>query len=806
MIYPAHFEDKIGFTQIRGMLKQKCTSHQGKTQVENMNFSSNLLVIQEQLNLTDEFRKLLLYDKNLPSLQIEDCSEALMQIHPEGSWIDQETLFELKLSYETIYEMVTFFRQLEPQKYPLMCKLLNEVNFHDEIFREIQRIMDEKGDIKSNASSELAEIRKHIRSKQGQVEGRINTLLKQFKKEGLASDDIELTIRNSRMVIPVSASNKRKIKGFIHDESATGQTVYIEPAEIFELNNEVLELEKAEKREIIKILIRFTALIRPHVMDLLESFTWIGKIDFNKAKANVAIETLSFKPFISPKPMIEWIQARHPLLYLTLKKQGKEIVPYHLTLHTENRILLISGPNAGGKSVCMISVGLIQYMLQCGLLIPVLEHSQAGIFSKIMLDMGDEQSIDNDLSTYSSHLKNMKFMLSEADAETLFLIDELGSGTEPQAGAAIAEVVLEQLNSHQAFGVVTTHFANLKKMAGQTPGIMNGAMLFDMEKIQPLYTLRTGKPGSSFSFEIARRMGLDKNLIGIAEQKTGVSQLNYEKELQQLDIEKTLLAQEKQQVAMADGFLSEMIDKYNGLQVDLQSKKAEFLKNARLQALQIVSDANKLIENSIQSIKESKADPQEVKKVRTELKQNKERIEVALEAAAEELDMPIEPTEKPNLNDTLEVGDLVKIIGQQTTGEVSEIRGNRVFITNQVLKLAVPIEKVEKIQSYQNLPKAKENRKRYGSIIDEISSKQATFKTNIDVRGMKAEAAITEIQLFIDDAILLNAGEVRILHGKGTGVLRKVLREYLGTVKEVKSYTDAALEQGGHGITVVRFS
>ena len=805
MIYPLHFEDKIGFSQIRAILKLKCMSEPGKRHVDALHFLSELPLIQQKLDLTNEFRLLLLFDKNLPSLQIIDCTDALSQINPIGSWIDQDTLFDLKLSYETIRELVLFIQLLDKQKYPLITGLLNEIVFHEHIYHEIERIIDEKGEIKSNASPELLSIRKQIRSKQTQVEGRISSMLKQLKKEGIAADDIELTIRNSRMVIPVAAANKRKVKGFIHDESASGQTVFIEPAEIFEMNNEVLELEKAEKREIVKILIRFTDLIRPDVTDIIAGFQWVGIIDFNRAKANFAIEIDAYKPLLSPEPQLDWIKARHPLLHLSLKKQKKEVVPFNITLNKDNRILLISGPNAGGKSVCMIAVGLIQYMLQCGLLVPVLEHSEAGIFKKILMDMGDEQSIDNDLSTYSSHLKNMNFMLNESNAQTLFLIDELGSGTEPNAGAAIAEVVLEQLNLNKAFGVVTTHFANLKKFAGATPGLYNGAMLFDMEVMQPLYKLQTGKPGSSFSFEIARRMGISKNLINKAEQKTGFSQLNYEKELQQLEIEKEKLLKEKQEVKVADDFLAEIIDKYNKVLTETTSKKKDILLQAKQEALKIVTDANKLIENSIQTIKETSADTNEVKNIRTEIKTTKETLEKAIQEEkplANEASNEIKALPNPS---AIDIGDLVRIIGQQTIGEVSAIRDNMVLIFNNAVKLKVPIERLEKITSYDDLPKAKENRKKYGSMMDDLLGKSATFKTSIDLRGVKAEEALKTVQNYIDDAILLNVGEVRILHGKGTGVLRKVIREYLGTINEIKAYNDAAIEQGGHGITVVRF-
>ena len=593
------------------------------------------------------------------------------------------------------------------------------------------------------------------------------------------------------------------IKGFIHDESSTGQTVYVEPAEVFEINNDLRELENAEKREIIKILSDFTNFIRPNSEQLISNYHFLGIIDFIRAKAKFALQIDANKPFLVNKPLINWTDAKHPLLFLSHKAQKKPVVPLNVSLDDKNRILIISGPNAGGKSVCLKTVGLLQYMLQSGLLIPVKENSSAGVFTKFFIDIGDEQSLENDLSTYSSHLLNLKFFINHSDKESLILIDEFGTGTEPQLGGAIAEATLEKINQKKTFALITTHYTNLKLIAGKTDGILNGAMLFDTETMTPLYKLSIGMPGSSFAFEIAKKIGFQKEVLRNAQKKTGKTHIDYDKALQDLEVEKNKLKDGETKQKVADEFLSDMIDKYQKLKNELEEKKETLLQKAKNEALELISNSNKLIEKTIKEIREDQADKEKTKKLRENLKKESEKIKTkettSKEKKKQRQKKKIRETAPVEIDQIIKVGDFVSFEGQTSVSEVVEIIGKNAIISSDSIRLRLPLAMLKK-----TLKKTTSYRKKsYSNIINELNQKMANFNLSIDVRGKRADEALSLVRKYIDDAILLNIHEVSILHGKGDGILRQLIREYLSSVTEIKQYKDQHIEYGGHGITLV---
>lgn len=538
MIYPSDFEKKIGFNIVRGRLNKLCISEMGKELVEKMSFCTDADEIGTHLRLIQDFHTLMQDGVPFPVRDYNDLREEFKHLSIDGTVISLESMFALKPTLSALSYIFKFFKSESSEKVPFLKALAEGISIDNHIFTEIERLIDDKGEIPDNASAELAEIRRDIRRKQSSIDHRMRKILTEAKSSGWTDSNAEMTIRDGRPVIPVRAADKRALRGFIHDESATGQTVYIEPAEIFETNNEIKELEYAERREINKILLAFTKILRPEIPNLLLSWRLLGLLDFIKAKALLSHEYNCVIPEITDEPMFEWIEARHPLLEQKLKGQGKHITPLDLKLGKDDRILVISGPNAGGKSVCLKTIGLLQYMLQCGLAIPVKIDSKCGIFHDMLIDIGDEQSLENDLSTYSSHLINMKALLEQGNERTLFLIDEFGTGTEPQLGGAIAEAILLEMNEKRSFGVVTTHYANLKLLADSHPGIVNGAMLFDTRYLQPLYVMMIGKPGSSFAFEIAKKIGFPNEILDSAAEISGREHLDFDKQLQQLEIEK----------------------------------------------------------------------------------------------------------------------------------------------------------------------------------------------------------------------------------------------------------------------------
>ena len=794
MIYPTNFEQKIGFARIREMLSDRCISPMGLERVGEMAFSSDKAAILESLEQTEEFIGLLQTGVPFPMRDFHDLREAFHNIQIDGTCLSVEDLFALKPSLNVVEAILRYGHSESANATPRIKSLIEDIFIERSIFTEVNRLVDDKGEIPDNASTELLEIRQSIRRKQGGIEKRIRQIMGDAKTAGWVDQKAELTVRDGRLVIPVKAGDKRAIRGFIHDESATGQTVYIEPTEIFDTSNEIKELEYAERREIHRILLAFTRLLRPYLSELRKAWEMLGALDFIRAKALMANEIGGVKPELLDHPYFNWQQACHPLLEQKLKAQGKHVVPLDLQLDESNRILVISGPNAGGKSVCLKTTGLLQYMLQCGLMPPMRVDSQCGLFDSLFIDIGDEQSILDDLSTYSSHLINMKALLEHADGKTLFLIDEFGTGTEPQLGGAIAEAILLELNKKQAFGMVTTHYANLKLLADNHEGIVNGAMLFDTKFMQPMYIMMTGKPGSSFAFEIAKKIGFPRQILDDAANITGDQHLKFEKQLQQLEVDKKATRKKEQDLRIADQLLTEVVEKYKGLLAELEGKKKQYLRDAAAEAQELIQKANSQIERTIKEIKEAQAEKGRTKEIRQNLEKTKEEIAQKAREVAEQ--------KKKEEEVVLKVGDTVCIEEMQVVGEVLAISDTDATILFDTVKLRTSPDKLRKVSRAE----ARKTQRRWqNGIAEDLSEKAEHFDLTLDVRGKRAEEALDIVDKYLDEAKLLSIKEVSILHGKGNGILRKLIREKLSHMHEVEHFSDASLETGGTGITRVYF-
>ena len=795
MIYPTNFEQKIGFAGIRQMLSGHCISQMGLERADKMAFSTNKAAILKSLEQTEEFIGLLQTGVPFPMRDFHDLREAFHRIQIDGTCLNVEDLFALKPSLNVVEAILRYGHSESANTTPRIKALIEDIFIDRNIFTEVNRLVDDKGEIPDNASTELLEIRQSIRRKQGGIEKRIRQIMGDAKTAGWVDPKAELTVRDGRLVIPVKAGDKRAIRGFIHDESATGQTVYIEPAEIFDTSNEIKELEYAERREIHRILMAFTRLLRPYLSELRKAWHLLGELDFIRAKALLANDIGGVKPELLDTPYMNWQQARHPLLEKKLKAQGKQVVPLNLQLNEKERILVISGPNAGGKSVCLKTTGLLQYMLQCGLMPPMRVDSQCGLFESLFIDIGDEQSILDDLSTYSSHLINMKALLENADGKTLFLIDEFGTGTEPQLGGAIAEAILLELNKKQAFGMVTTHYANLKLLADNHEGIVNGAMLFDTRFMQPMYIMMTGKPGSSFAFEIAKKIGFPRQILDDAANITGDQHLKFEKQLQQLEVDKKAIRKKEQDLRIADQLLTEVVEKYKKLLAELESKKKQYLRDAAAEAQELIQKANSQIERTIKEIKEAQAEKTKTKEIRQNLEKTKEEIAQKAKEAAEE-------KKKEEGEVVLKVGDTVCIEEMQVVGEILSISDTDATILFDSVRLRTSPDKLRKV-SRAEARKAQRNWQK--GIAADLSEKAEHFDLTLDVRGHRAEEALDLVDKYLDEAKLLSIKEVSILHGKGNGILRKLIREKLSHNHDVERFCDASLETGGTGITRVYF-
>ncbi len=810
MIYPQNFEQKTGFDQIRKMVHEQCLSTLGQHYAAKMRFSASYDLVKTMLEQTEEFRQILMTGENFPASNYYDPFDVFERIKLEGTFAEADELGEIRASLVTISDIISFLQSRKSEdkpKYPVLQNLGGHIYIEPSVLKELNRVIDEKNQVRSNASAALSEIRRNKIQLESQVGKRINSILHQAKKEGWVASDAELAFRNSRQVLPVPAAYKRKIRGFVHDQSSTGQTVYIEPEEIFEINNELRQLELDERREIVKILRELADVIRPFLPQLREAYFFLGKMDFIRSKAKIALQMDAQKPRIDNKTQINWIKAKHPLLWLSYKQQKKHVEPLSLELKDQNRIIVISGPNAGGKSVCMKTAGLVQYMIQCGMLVPMEDYSEAGIFRKIFIDIGDEQSLENDLSTYSSHLANMQHFIKNVDEHTLFLIDEFGAGTEPRLGGAIAESILEELADQKAFGIVTTHYANLKILAGKREGIINGSMLFDTQNMRPLYRLKTGNPGSSFAFEIAKTMGLPLALLQKAEKIAGEEHIDFDRQLQDLELKKLELDEKEKQLKSGDAFLSEMIEKYEKLNGDLNQQKSHIITEAKREAKKILAESNRMIEKTIREIREASADKEKTKQLRAGLEeyahlQEPDETGAPLESKSrkkEKNKKKPQPDEPRIIPGPLAMGDHVRIIGQQSIGEIIELGDKYAMVAYGSIMMKSPLKKLEK------LSKASSNTRQSVKVKYDfdINEKASEFSPHLDIRGNRADAALTKARRFVDDAILLGVRQLKIVHGTGDGILREALRDYLRTLSEVKRARDDHPDRGGAGSTLI---
>jgi DNA mismatch repair protein MutS2 len=827
MIYPHNFEEKIGFDKIREMLRATCLCELGRQKVDEMAFSASFDHLTREISLAGEFRQICIMEANFPLQHFIDVTPALKRVRILGTFFEISEVVDLQKSLDSIRGILNFFKNADETLYPNLRELTRDVQSFPIILNRIDAILTKNNQIKDNASPELLAIRRAIGEKVSSVSRIMQRILKHAQSEGLVDEDSGLSLREGRAVIPVNSAFKRKVQGIVHDESATGKTSFIEPAEAVEINNAIRELEFAERREIIKILTIFTDFVRPYLDELFVAYEFMGTIDFIRAKALFAIRIDAVKPAMFDVPDFRWTKAVHPLLYLALKKENRSVIPLNLNLDSRERILLISGPNAGGKSVCLKTTGIIQYMYQCGLLVPVSENSEMGIFENLFIDIGDEQSLENDLSTYSSHLLNMKQFIRNANAKTLLLIDEFGTGTEPMLGGAIAEAILNQLNQKLVYGVITTHYTNLKHFATSADGIVNGAMLYDAQHMQPLFQLQIGKPGSSFAFEIARKIGLPEEVLKEASDKIGQEHVDFEKHLRDIARDKRYWEGKRENIRVSEKRLEEIVVLHQEDLLKTEKDRKAILEKAKAEAKEILAGANKQIENTIRQIKESQADKEKTRDVRKKLETFKEQLEKAPSENEDQIKRKIERLKErenkiknrqqqpgnpnPEAEEArpepevirIQVGDKVKLFGQDSVGEVLDINGKNFLVAFGNMTTSLPETRIEKISNNEF--------KRLGQITSNPAAssqfsmyeRRLSFKPSIDVRGMRTDEAIEKVQDLVDQAVMFNHSELKILHGKGNGILRQMIRQYLDSLGFIKSYRDELLELGGSGITIV---
>lgn len=821
MIYPQNFEEKIGFDNIRALLKGKCLSDLGRERVAGMSFATSLHVIENEIDMTVELMSIMSSEADFPVNHFYDMRQSLKKIRIEGTWMSEQEIFDLRRSLQTVADIASFFGgEDDGERYPALKRLAANVVLFPDVVKRIDAIIDKFGKVKDNASARLREIRMELSSVMSGISKNLYGIIRAAQNDGYVDKDVVPTMRDGRLVIPVAPALKRRIKGIVHDESASGKTVFIEPAEIVEANNRIRELESEEKREIIRILTDFADYLRPQVDAMMISYDFLGEIDFIRAKALFSIQVGAVKPDMSSSQIVDWSNAVHPLLKLSLEKHGKKVVPLDMRLNGRQRILLISGPNAGGKSVCLKTVGLLQYMYQCGMPVCMDESSVVGLFDDIFIDIGDEQSIENDLSTYSSHLLNMKIMLKKCNDKSLLLIDEFGSGTEPQIGGAIAEALLQRFNAAGACGVITTHYQNLKHFADSHEGVVNGAMLYDRQKMQALFQLQIGNPGSSFAVEIARKIGLPEDVIKDASDMVGSDYINSDKYLQDIVRDKRYWENKRQNIRQKEKALESTIAAYEKAFEELKSERKDILLKAKDEALKLISDSNAAIENTIREIKEAQAEKEKTKELRKELTELKaaienenndeeERIKAKMERLREKQQRRKKEKAKPDAAKIadrpkeieLKAGDFVRVKGQSSVGQIMEISGANVKAAFGAMVMTLKKDRIEPAAA----PKKADSRVSAVSLQtqDHIYEKKLAFKQDIDVRGMRGDEAVQAVTYFIDDAIQVGMDRVRILHGTGNGILRTLIRQYLETVPGVKNYRDEHVQFGGAGITVV---
>ena len=794
MLYPVNFEHKIGFDSVRSLIDEKCAGSWGVEEAEKISFSNDFDTIVASLTLINEMMSLITDSNALPVPVVIDLRHQFADTKAEGTFLETKDLIALKKNISTLRELVKFISDADPNRFPSLINFVKDTFTFANIENRIDSIINRFGDVKDNASPNLAQIRRDIIISQNSVSKIMRSVLNKAAEDGLIDKDVTPSLREGRLVIPVSSMNKRRIPGIVHDESATGKTVFIEPTAVVEVNNRIRELENEERREIIRILTEFTNFVRPYYDDILNSCLLVAKIDAIRAKALFSIDIKAIKPYLYSDCRIDWYEARHPLLEKSLTRQGKKIQPLNIRLNKKQRILLISGPNAGGKSVCLKTAGLLQYMLQCGLPIPIHERSNAGIFQSIFIDIGDEQSIENDLSTYSSHLINMKNCIKYSNGKSLLLIDEFGTGTEPQLGGAIAEAVLNRLNTNHVYGIITTHYTNLKHYAAQTEGIVNAAMLYDRNKMQPLCMLSIGTAGSSFAIEIARKIGLPDDVINAASKIVGEEQIDFDKHLQDVARDKRYWEQKRAKIKEEEKKLQSLTEHYDALVQDIKKKEKEIIRNAKEEASQIIKNSNAKIENTIRAIKESAADKNITQTERRELENFKKSLDKQLEK---------QPSVKQQQD--FHKGERVRIKGQNIAGTIDAVNGKTAIVFFGQIKSTVDVSKLEHLTASQlkEMEKYSANSVAASKKGFDMRERQLNFSQDIDVRGMRVDEALQAVIYFLDDAQMFNVSRVRILHGTGTGALKSAIRDYLYQSSIVKSFKDEHVQFGGAGITVV---
>lgn len=841
----ARLEQKLGFDKIRRQISDRCATEYAAARAGEEEFVSDVAEIRRRQLLTDEMRLILMFEESFPSTGYIDCLAFLVPLEKSASAIDLLSLRKLKTMLETLRRVTAFFEGIGDEVYPNLKRMSSSVLSFPEVQRRIDNILDKFGEVKDTASDALYEIRRSLKEKEGIISRRINSILRKAQEEGIADADAGISVRDGKMLIPVSAANKKKLPGFVYDESASGKTAFIEPAEIVELDNQIKGLKFAEGREILKILLEFSDFLRPYAPDLVMSAKYLGEMDFLMAKAQTALDIVAGMPVISSEREVNLRKARHPLLERALKKENKTIVPLTVTLTPQKHILLISGPNAGGKSVCLKTMGLLQYMFQWGMPVPTSETSEMMVFDRIMVSIGDDQSIENDLSTYSSFLADMKKMLAEADSRTLVLIDEFGSGTEPAAGGAIAEAILAELDRRGVYGVITTHYTNLKLYASRTEcGVVNGAMMFDAKNIAPLFKLETGLPGNSFAFELARKMGLPENIVKDAETRAGEEFVGIERNLRKIARNRKALDEKLTKIKNTDRTLESITDKYQKELQEIQKTKKEILDGARKEAEEIIRAANRQVENTIRTIKEAQAEKEVTQEARKELqtfvsalaqkkehdqkekdeyierkirqldarreRQRQRKIQRADEAARQKLEE--ETLERQRVeamrNAPLAVGEKVRVKSNGMVGEVVRISPKSVVVNIGNISSKMSPDKLERISSNEYKSAVRETARPVSAVrIDSsISERKLNFTPELDVRGERVNDAIEKVMHYVDDAIMLGISSVRIIHGKGTGALREEIQKYLRTVPGVESAADEHIQFGGSGVTVVKLS
>lgn len=837
-------EQKLGFDRIRKMIADRCSTEYAVERVGQEQFSSDVKEIRERLLLTDEMRLIMMFEESFPTGGYIDSIGFLKPLEHPSSHIDLLSMRKLKTMLETLGKVISFFDNIRDGVYPHLKKMTAPIVGFPAVQDRIDGILDRFGEVKDTASDELYSIRRSLKDKEGAISRRISTLLKKAQDEGIVDKDASISVRDGKMLIPVSAANKKKIQGFIYDESASGKTAFIEPAEVVELDNQIKELKFAEGREILRILLEFSDFLRPYIPDLLVASEYLGEIDFIMAKAQVALDIIAGMPVISDNGELNIRKARHPLLEKALRKDKKEIVPLTVSLDRKKHILLISGPNAGGKSVCLKTVGLLQYMFQWGMLISTSESSELPVFDRIMVSIGDDQSLDNDLSTYSSFLTDMREMIKVADEKTLVLIDEFGSGTEPTAGGAIAEALLNEMDKRGVYGVITTHYTNLKMYASGDNGVVNGAMLFDVKDIAPLFKLEIGMPGNSFAFELARKMGLPENIVKDAENRAGENFVNIERNLRKIVRNRRALDEKLERIRTTDKTLESITDKYQKELLAIKQMKKDILDQAQKEADEIIQGANKKVESTIRTIKEAQAEKEITQEARKELQSfvsvlaekkareqkekddyiekkikqldaRKERARLRKERKADEKtrqEMEEQRAEQERLeafrNAPLKVGEKVRLKNGGMVGEVAKVSAKTIIVNIGNISTKISPDKVERITSNEYRSVVRETPRQqssYMKIDSSISERKLNFSPELDVRGERLNDAIEKVMHFIDDAIMLNMPSVRIIHGKGTGVLREEIQKFLRTTPGVASVSDEHIQFGGTGVTVVKF-